>query len=248
MSRLPVTEADLHAWLDGELPEARRRDVEQYLEHHPDEAARLAAYRQHSEALRRLYDPVLDEPVPPRLRSRPAPYWRHAAMAAWLALGALLGWFARDLGDHGLRADLPPWAKRAAVAHVVYAPEVRHPVEVSAEQESHLVAWLSKRLGATLRIPQLNELGYGLVGGRLLPGERGPVAQFMYQDGRGQRLTLYVRVNAEDSRETAFRFARENSVGVFYWLDRKLGYALSGEVAKEELLQVATAVHRQLNP
>jgi anti-sigma factor RsiW len=61
-------------------------------------------------------------------------------------------------------------------------------------------------------------------------------------------LTLYVRVNADDSRETAFRFAQEHGVGVFYWLDGKLGYALSGELERNELLRVATAVYRQLNP
>jgi anti-sigma factor RsiW len=131
---------------------------------------------------------------------------------------------------------------------VVYSPEVRHPVEVGADQEAHLVAWLSKRLGTPLKVPHLGDLGYSLVGGRLLPGERGPVAQFMYQDGKGQRLTLYVRVNPDDSGETAFRFAQEHGVGVFYWLDRKLGYALSGEVEKNELLRIATAVYRQLNP
>jgi anti-sigma factor RsiW len=81
-----------------------------------------------------------------------------------------------------------------------------------------------------------------------LPGERGAVAQFMYQDVKGQRLTLYVRTNPDDARETAFRFAQEHNVGVFYWLDRKLGYALSGEIGKAELLRVATAVYRQLNP
>jgi anti-sigma factor RsiW len=70
----------------------------------------------------------------------------------------------------------------------------------------------------------------------------------MYQDSKGQRLTLYVRVNPDDSGETAFRFAQEHGVGVFYWLDRKLGYALSGEVEKNELLRIATAVYRQLNP
>jgi anti-sigma factor RsiW len=131
---------------------------------------------------------------------------------------------------------------------VVYSPEVRHPVEVGADQETHLVNWLSKRLGAQLKVPHLGSIGYTLVGGRLLPGERGPVAQFMYQDGKGQRLTLYVRTNPDDTRETAFRFAQENKVGVFYWLDHKLGYALSGEVEKAELLRVATAVYRQLNP
>jgi anti-sigma factor RsiW len=125
---------------------------------------------------------------------------------------------------------------------------VRHPVEVGADQQAHLVAWLSKRLGASLKVPHLGGIGYTLVGGRLLPGDRGPAAQFMYQDAKGQRLTLYVRANRDDSHETAFRFAQENSVGVFYWIDRKLGYALSGEVDKAELLRVATAVYRQLNP
>jgi anti-sigma factor RsiW len=76
----------------------------------------------------------------------------------------------------------------------------------------------------------------------------GPVAQFMYQDTRGQRLTLYVRTDASDNRETAFRFAQEGKVGVFYWLDGKLGYALSGEIAKSDLMRVADSVYRQLNP
>jgi len=97
-------------------------------------------------------------------------------------------------------------------------------------------------------VPYLGNHGYQLVGGRLLPGERGPVAQFMYQEGKGRRLTLYVRVNPDKSGETAFRFAHEHGVGVFYWLDGKLGYALSGDVEKNELLSLATAVHRQLNP
>lgn len=248
MSTLPITEAELHAYIDGVLPEGRRSEVEQYLERHPEEAARLASYRAQNEALRTLFDPVLDEPVPQRLMRRPARLMRHAAVAAWLAIGGVIGWFANDYGRSDLRADMPAWAKRAAVAHVVYSPEVRHPVEVPAEQEAHLVTWLSKRLGTELKVPHLSSLGYGLVGGRLLPGDQGPVAQFMYQDSRGQRLTLYVRTNADDHRETAFRFARDNNIGVFYWLDRKLGYALSGEVDKEELLRVATAVYRQLNP
>lgn len=70
----------------------------------------------------------------------------------------------------------------------------------------------------------------------------------MYQDGRGQRLTLYVRTDATSNRETAFRFAQEGKVGVFYWLDGKLGYALSGELAKADLMRLADSVYRQLNP
>jgi anti-sigma factor RsiW len=251
MSGTPVTEAELHAYVDGVLPASRADAVAAYLADHPEDAARVAAYREQIAMLRREYDPVLSEPVPQRVavprRAWARPLARVAAVAAWFALGAAIGW-QLNAYTTGKQVESLSWPRRAAIAHVVYSPEVRHPVEVGADQEAHLVAWLSKRLGAPVKAPFLGNQGYQLVGGRLLPGDRGPVAQFMYQDGKGQRLTLYVRVNPDDSRETAFRFAQERGVGVFYWLDRKLGYALSGEVEKTELLRVATAVYRQLNP
>jgi anti-sigma factor RsiW len=251
MIRLPVTEADLHAYVDGILPAERSVEIEAYLAEHPEDAARVASYCEQTAALHRTFDPMLDEPLPRRLEV-PRPVWRravlrYAAVAAWLALGGVAGWHL-----HGYQAasqlEATTWARRAAIAHVVYSPEVRHPVEVGAAEEAHLVRWLSKRLGASVKAPHLGDLGYSLVGGRLLPGDRGPVAQFMYQDGKGQRLTLYVRRDADKRRETAFRFSRERGVGVFYWIDAGLGYALSGEIDKPELLRVATAVHRQLNP
>jgi anti-sigma factor RsiW len=251
MSPVPVTEFELHAYVDGALSDTRRAEVEAYLAGHLEDAERLADYRRQNEALRAQFGSVAEEPVPERLRvghAYPGSSWlRFAAAAAWMGLGGVIGWHLQAyLSEQSMESSA--WARRAAIAHVVYSPEVRHPVEVAADQETHLVNWLSKRLGAPLKVPHLGTIGYTLVGGRLLPGDRGPVAQFMYQDAKGQRLTLYVRTNPDDSRETAFRFAQENNIGVFYWLDRKLGYALSGEVEKAELLRVATTVYRQLNP
>ncbi len=251
MIRLPVTEVDLHAYVDGVLPAERTAQIEAYLAEHPEDAARVAAYCEQTAALHRMFDPVMDEPLPQRLEV-PRPLWaramlRYAAVVAWLALGGLAGWQLHDYRTAG-RLETITWARSAAVAHALYSPEVRHPVEVAAAEEAHLVRWLSKRLGASVKAPHLGDVGYALVGGRLLPGDRGPVAQFMYQDGKGQRLTLYVRRDAGKQRETAFRFARERGVGVFYWIDGGLGYALSGEIEKPELLRVATAVYRQLNP
>lgn len=207
-----------------------------------------------SQALHQLYDPVLAEPVPGRLRARPQ-RWRAPAIAAgWVILGLCAGTIA-GWQLHASRpavpaqAEVPAFVKRAAVAHAVYSPEVRHPVEVGADQEQHLVAWLSKRLGATVRAPKLETIGYALVGGRLLPGENGPVAHFMYQTEKGRRITLYVRTDTAENRETAFRYAAEGNVKVFYWIDRKLGYALSSaDLSREDLIKVATAVYQQLNP
>jgi anti-sigma factor RsiW len=207
-----------------------------------------------SQALHQLYDPVLDEPVPARLRVHRRP-WRAIAVAAgWVVAGICIGTFAgwqlhASRSVLALQSEVPGFVKRAAIAHVTYLPEVRHPVEVGADQEQHLVAWLSKRLGAQVRAPKLESVGYSLVGGRLLPGDNGPVAHFMYQTEKGRRITLYVRTEATENRETAFRYAAEGNVKVFYWIDRKLGYALSSaDLGRDDLIKVANAVYQQLNP
>ena len=222
------------------------------VENLPQEESELKAI---SQALHQLYDPVLEEPVPLSLLRPHRPRWHAYAIAAgWVILGLGVGSFA-GWQLHAWRANLAPQAevpafvKRAAVAHATYSPEVRHPVEVGADQEAHLVAWLSKRLGAPLRAPKLEVIGYSLVGGRLLPGDSGPVAHFMYQTAQGRRITLYVRTEAAENRETAFRYSAEGNVRVFYWIDRKLGYALSSaDIGKDDLLKVANAVYQQLNP
>lgn len=252
----PVTEADLQAYADGRVAAPRAAQIEAWLASRPEHAERIAEYRRLSDEMRALYDPVLSEPVPDRLLTGRPRRWRAVALAAaWVALGvgvgAIAGWQLHEkeapkpvAGDAGAAM-----AHRAALAHATYSPEVRHPVEVGADQEAHLVAWLSKRLGASVRAPRLENVGYSLVGGRLLPGDNGPVAQFMYQCNAGTRVTLYVRTEATNNGETAFRYAKEGNVRVFYWVDRRLGYALStSDISKDDLLKVSNAVYQQLNP
>ncbi len=251
MSATPINEEDLHAYADGRLQAGRRAEVEAWLSEHPEMRQAVAEWRLQGERLHRAFDPVLDEAVPARLAEAARPSrrlpLRLAAAVAWLAIGGVVGYAVRGHAPPAPQssASLP---RQAALAHAVFSPEVRHPVEVGAAEETHLVAWLSKRLGAELKPPRLAAQGFELVGGRLLPGEAGPVAQFMYQDARGQRLTLYVRKDAQQNGETAFRYARENGIGVFYWLGGRFGYALSGEMEKPDLLRIATAVYQQLNP
>jgi anti-sigma factor RsiW len=246
----PINDEELHAYVDGRLDTARVAEIEAWLATNPGAAARVESWRGQNRALRAMFDPMLDESVPARLTDtlrrsrRPAP-WRVAAAVAWFALGGVAGYALHE-------RTMPPaasmlFAERATVAHVVYAAEVLHPVEVTAEQEQHLVQWLSKRLGRDLRTPDLSTLGYQLVGGRLLPGDSGPAAQFMYQDAVGARLTLYVTSAGEGAGASAFRFHEERGARAFYWVDRDLGFALVGDVDRERLLDAAHVAYRALD-
>jgi anti-sigma factor RsiW len=259
MNPLSVSEADLQAYVDDLLPHARRAEIEAYLALRPAEMERVHAYSRQNMALRTLFDPVLDEAVPPRLRRAPHhrawPLQRLAAAVLIALAGGATGWVmhaAMPTGTMSAQSGPVPGygsdalAHRAAVAHAVYTPEVRHPVEVGAEQEAHLVGWLSKRLGSPVHAPRLAILGYELIGGRLLPGNSGPVAQFMYQDGGGRRLTLYVSAEQAGNKESGFRFAQEGPVSVFYWIDARFGYALSANLTKGELARIAALVYEQL--
>lgn len=263
----PITEADLHAYADLQLSAARRTEVEIFLGTRPDERRRVQDWQTQNESLRNLLNPVLDEPLPLRLPLRPeAMTWPWRGLAAGVAIAvvsASSSWFVRGSIDDKaaqLAASSPPatfadgnlsgFARRAAVAHVVYSPDIRRPVEVGAEQEQQLVTWLSKRLGTEVKPPSLNAVGYELIGGRLLPGDTGPVAQFMYHDSTGQRLTLYVTrevPKTSGQSETAFRFGKDGPVNVFYWVDKNFGYAISGGSDRDELMRVSNEVYRQLS-
>ena len=132
---------------------------------------------------------------------------------------------------------------QATAAYRVYSVEVRHPVEVRAE-EAHLIGWLSKRVGTPLSAPDLRDYGFALMGGRLLPATDGVAAQFMYEDAAGRRVTSYMRANTS-GEETAFRFSEQDGLAAFYWLDGALGYALVGPLPRPEMLELARAMYRQ---
>ena len=284
----PITEAELHALVDGQLTPERQREVEAALSSRPEEALRVQSYRAQKRELRALYDPVLDEALPQRVlrAAQPRTPWYLQRLAAGIAIALVSG--ATGWGLHGGVSTMAPsvalspqgpasitmasatgFAQRAAVAHAVYSPEQRRPVEVDAAHEDQLVAWLSKRMGAPMKPPHLQAVGYALEGGRLLPGGQGPVAQFMYRDASGSRLTLYVSNEIGElgtspgkttdtidttagtptgaNKETAFRFAREGKVNVFYWVEGPFGYAISADADRAALARVSDEVYRQLN-
>jgi anti-sigma factor RsiW len=243
---------DVNAYADGQLSSERAAEVAAQLERDPALAARVAALQQHSARLRAALDTWLAEPLPRELIAAAAPprralhrAWPALAAAASLCLGVAVGWQVR--GEMLQEAGTPvTFSRQAAFTHALYATDPNRPVEMWANEEERLVRWLSKRLAFPLHAPNLSDVGFALVGGRLVAGNENPGALFMYENADKQRISLLVRKDAAHSHETAFRYALENGVGVFYWIDDNCGYALSGNLDRTQLLAIARLVYDRL--
>jgi anti-sigma factor RsiW len=265
----------INALVDGQLSRQEYAKAMTRLAEDPVALETLRVWQTQREALRALHQPMLEEAIPETLLAatrqgqqslQQRDQWRRwGGMAASVMLAFGVGWLS-----HGqlARLDRPPMAfgpklpaqafvQQASVAHAVFSPEVRHPVEVTAAQQDHLVQWLSKRVGKPLKVPSLAAQGYELVGGRLLPGDSGARAQFMFQNPAGTRVTLYLgALNGNptpgasapkaDTEKAAFRYSADGAVSSFYWVDQGFGYALSGAVPRQELMQLAQLVYPQL--
>jgi len=245
----PVTEEELHAYIDGELAADRRAAVEQWLAGHAEDASRVAAWRAQADAIRARYGAVASEPVPSRFDldrlARAGRRWSRLAAAAVIAallIGAGTGWFGRGLWEGAGPARAV--TTEALDAHRLYIAEVRHPIEVKAG-EDHLNRWLSRRIGYPVAPPNLDTLGLKLLGGRLLPGNSGRAAAlYMYETATGERFTIYCR--RDQAPQSALRYRATGPVGSVFWIEDDVAFVVSGPADRARLQKVAETVYEQI--
>lgn len=246
-----VGEDELNAYVDGELPAERLGAVEAWLASHPDDAVKVAAWRQQAEFIRARYGAAVNEKPPQRLNVDRLTRRRYGALAAGIAAtlmallaGGVAGWTARGAMAAN-PSDLALFTSDALDAYRLYTVEVRHPVEVPGDQQPHLQDWLSKRVGSQLRPPDLNKLGLKLVGGRLLPGPTGPTAFFMYEGASGERFTLYCGRTSD--QQTALLYTAGEHNAAYYWVDGNVAYVLSGPAQQDRLHEIAKSAYDQID-
>ncbi|GEO86774.1 MULTISPECIES: anti-sigma factor family protein [Alphaproteobacteria] len=256
----PVSENDLHAYVDGFLDPDQRREVETWLDANPDAAAMVADWQRQNADIRDLFaslaearadDDTLVSKAGARTergsaRNHPR-LWQAAAAVTIFVGGTVAGQLAPPLFTGEPQPALQSVATlpdQSRSAFLIYASDIRHPVEVGADEQQHLAAWLGKRLDTPLRIPNLTTIGLKLVGGRLVPVSGKAGALLMYEDDAGERITVLLGRN-EENRETSFRYASLGDLETFYWIDGPIGYAVTGEISRERLQQVADECYRQ---
>ncbi|MDE1993276.1 MAG: anti-sigma factor [Rhizobiaceae bacterium] len=254
MTMQPITEDDLHAYVDDALDATRREEVAAYLNNHADVAARVENYHSQKLKLRDALDPVAEEPIPTALnlahmieaRSRPRvtpPWWRAAAAAVLFVLGGGGGWWLHGvstLASEGVVA----LAREAADNYGVYASDTIRPVELRADDSAQLVSWASQRLQHPVALPDLSASGYRLMGGRMTATAHGPGLVLMYDNDRGTRLVLLTRPMVVDQNKPMAEHTEDETTG-FTWATNGMGYSLVGPSTANDLHPLADDIRHQ---
>lgn len=255
MNGRPITEDDLHAYVDGALGSVRHAEVAVYLGCHPDVAQRVEGFSSQRDMLRAALAPITDEPIPPQLnlariidtrRRRHALTWWAAAAAILLCIGGLSGWWLREISlpaSEGIAA----LAQEAADTYIVYAPDHVQPVEMRASDRTKFVGWVSQRVHQSVTVPDLTASGYRLMGGRLVATSHGPAAMFMYDDDHGTRLVMLTRPMAAD-QNAPMSLHSHGAVAGFSWADGGMGYSLVGAAPPDLLRPIANEARRKSRP
>jgi len=251
----PILEEDLHAYVDHCLDAARRREVQHYLDHHPEAAAQVAGFAAQRQGLRSALAGIADEPVPPRLNlqrmfeerrtPRPWPWSMAAAVVLALGAGGLGGWSVRGVWPDG-HGGIAALAREATSSYAVYAADPLRPVEMGPERQTELVSWVSARLKRAVSVPDLSRSGFRYIGGRLVSTEHGPAGMFFYDDANGTRLAMVVRPMAIE-HDTPMLKQHTGNIAGFTWAAHGLGYSVVGTERADALHPLADEVRRQTN-
>ncbi len=245
-----VRESDLHAYVDRQLSKNQILAVEKWLLCNPNDAEKVQDWKKANDLIVEKYKDIGSMRTPVKLRSFPVGNRKNkfqtlTASLLMMIISGLIGWLSHAVY---IQKD---WitglvAQPALAAHKIYSVEKRHAVEVGADEEQHLVKWLSKRLDFPLRMPKLEHLDFQLIGGRLLSVESGPAAQFMFENSSANRITLFATQN-KGPRESMFRFTSSGATNTFFWQDENIAYAIIGELDRDQLLKISKQVYAQLN-
>jgi anti-sigma factor RsiW len=250
MSAERVTDADLQAYIDGQLDTTGRIGVEAWLQENPEAAAEaMEGLRLRDEV--RLFLAADDWPAPPatiglarqvtrQLGSRAWGLRVRRAVAAAVLIGA--GWVAH--------AEFELFVDQVAAAHPVpaYADEAAEAYEAMRLKltaghapDATLVALDAPRTGGQVPVPGLGE-GLRFVGSDFVPWDGGTAVVAVYRSGHeGGDVVMLFAAEAPSFAVSPPEAARVHGSTTVFWQAGPFAYALNGTLAEAELLAIARA-------
>jgi anti-sigma factor RsiW len=248
----PISEDDLHAYVDDHLTADRRRAVEAYLAEHPEAAERVRSWQASSQALRSALAWKAREPVPvalsvDRLAGRRL---RRPSILSPLAAGILLGlvaggaggWFAHpDSRDGGIMSV----GQEAVVTHRMVSVD-RDVVHLVTTDRTELARVTAASVGRVISPPDLTAAGYKFLGGEPITTEHGGACLFLYQDERGHRITLFVRPMHKRDFNVPMRPVEATGTNGYVWAQDGMGYSVVSTTSADILHRLSDQVRNAI--
>lgn len=236
----PVTEADLCAYVDGELDIRRKMEVADYLSHNPSAAAAVMADLHIRDAMRLAE--IADRP--PRSdvvasarqldrrisRARIGQILPRASMAAMIALCAYL---AQDEISEFLAAAVPSFVDEAIDTHM--AARLRETMPATIKDPVLDRAAIRRAMKITFPTPSQD---WRILDNRVVPSDDGPGLEISLDAGSGKPVTFFA-VPTRDEAPSTPEVIQVNGASVAYWRAGDTGYALAGDLDLHELNRLA---------
>ncbi len=250
----------LSAFLDGELNPRETAVIEAALAEDPALQAELERLMEADTLAQAAFQDMADEPVPlamaaaiksapvaePPANQSAAPFGRIGQLLAvavlCLAIGGSGGWFAAQNGTPAVQTA--GWIADIADYHAVYSGQVRHLVEVPAQEAEHIQTWLTATIGAEVRIPDLSEHGLTFEGARLLVAAGKPVSQLMFSDTQGRIVALCQIATATPQPEA--KVDTLDGFSLVSWGGAGANFVIVGDEGRLDLEAIATTAATQV--
>lgn len=203
-------------------------EIERYLSAHPRIAERAARDAEHDLSLAQRYDPVLDEPIPPRLlhghNASSTSWLAGASLVAMIALSATGGWWLRGLEFGAPAGAVAPGTFGQQVARIA---DRRPTVDVAA-----------RATGQPAR-PDLSRAGYRFSDQHVVvTATGGSLTAYDYRNTAGDQVTIYARPEPGAARATPDMIS-PSGVSLARWQTRGHDYALTGDLPPATLNELA---------
>lgn len=252
---------DVNAYLDGELGPDEAAEMEARLDSDPDARTRLEAFARQKDRLgealtdiaasgpRNLRTARLERRLAAALHRRAMPR-RSFAAGPWMRSGAQVaaactlvafGWWGHASWSPQA-SGVPEYVTEAVGAHRVFAEDMIQPAEFTGDAVQGATEWFSSKIGTQVNAPDLNEFDMTLVGARLLGTKEGPMAQFIYEDGNGERYSLTLARHPDDRPLAPLQVVDYPERSAGYWSTPNIDFTLIGRNGVASVQSIAATL------
>jgi anti-sigma factor RsiW len=245
-----IREEELHAFIDGELDDARRSKIDEANARDPALAARIAAFRSDKARIAGVYGALGNSPLPEKWLTR---IERHAPSGdrrpLMPALAALAASLLLLVVGSAVITSAPRTRENSIVADALAAREnTLRPGSIVAFQGAKLNAAsgiLAKTLAMRVSAPDLSGMGYSLAALQIYPDTpNGTSVELVYRGPRGADFTLFVRHSAGEARFDVFE---REGVRVCLWQDDVVATVMAGRMSAAEMQRLASLAYNGLS-